>query len=62
MLFYKKNYSAFTTLVLRLMLGVLTFLKLLIWMFLWLIPGKRERAAYEIASNREVIALCWQLK
>ncbi len=62
MLFYQKNYGPLPTAVLRLMLAVLTFFKLLIWLVLWLIPGKRERANLELASNRDVIKLCWQLK
>ena len=62
MLFYKKNYDPVQTAILRLMLGILTSLKLLIWMVLWIFPGRRERAKLELNSNKDVIQLCLKLE
>lgn len=62
MLFYKKNYGGITTAILRLMLGILSAIKFLIWCILWIFPARRERAKLEITSNLDVIKLCWQLK
>ncbi len=62
MLFYKKNYGVMRTTILRIMLAVLTFVKLLIWAVLWLLPNRRERAKLELASNLDVIKLCLKLE
>lgn len=62
MLFYHKNYGFLPTLILRIMLALLSFVKLVIWAVLWLIPSKNGRAKLELESNRDVIALCWNLK
>jgi GT2 family glycosyltransferase len=62
MLFYKKNYGAFRTTILRVMLFVLSFFKLLIWAAVWLIPSKRERAQLELNSNLDVLKLCLKLE
>ncbi|HIE56924.1 MAG TPA: glycosyltransferase family 2 protein [Anaerolineales bacterium] len=62
MLFYKKNYGAFRTFVLQAMLFGLSFLKLLVWAFLWVIPGKRERAQLELNSNLDVLKVCLKLE
>jgi len=62
MLFYKKNYGVLRTAILRLILGILSFIKLLLWGILWIFPSRRERAKLELNSNLDVIKLCWQLK
>jgi GT2 family glycosyltransferase len=61
-LFYHKNYSAFQTYLLRLMLGSLSLAKLIPWGLMFLLPQWRERARREIASNLEVMKLCWNPK
>lgn len=61
MLFFRKNYGEFKTFLLRCMLGVLTLGKTLVWAAAWLVPGKRERARRELASNADVLKLCWSL-
>jgi len=57
--FFQKNYSHLSTFSLKLMLGVLSFLKLLVWGILWLIPKNRQRSYKELCSNIEVIQLCF---
>jgi hypothetical protein len=47
---------------LRLMIGVLSFMKLLVWGVANLIPKWRERAQMEMRSNLDVIGLCLNLK
>jgi GT2 family glycosyltransferase len=61
MLFYKKNYGALKTGILRLMLGALSVLKLNAWGIAFIIPRWRERAWKEISSNLDVVHLCWKL-
>ena len=58
LLFYRKHYGSFMTGLLRLMFGVLSILKLIIWGIVALFPGQRERARLEIQSNLDVIKLC----
>ena len=62
MLFYKKNYGIFKTGLLRVMLFVLSLLKLIIWAVISIIPQKREAAKREVNSNSEVIKLCFNLE
>jgi GT2 family glycosyltransferase len=57
-MFYKKNYGAFRTFILRFMLGSLSLFKLLPWGVAYLIPGQRDRAQKELQSNIDVISLC----
>jgi len=61
MLFYKKNYGALKTGILRVMLGALGVLKLNAWGIAFLVPRWRDRAWKEISSNLDVIHLCWKL-
>jgi GT2 family glycosyltransferase len=61
LLFYKKHYGSFQTGVLRVMLCVLSFLKLLIWGVAYVVPARRDRAQKEIRSNLDVIGLCFNL-
>lgn len=61
MLFYQKHYGAVKSFLLRTMLGLLSFGKLLAWSILFLLPGKRELAKNELHSNLEVISLCLRL-
>jgi len=62
MLFYQKNYGAFKTSALRLMLAGLSLAKLGVWSLLYLVPEKRVRAGQELKSNMDVIGLCWKLE
>ena len=62
MLFYKKHYGPWKTGLLRLMFAALSFIKLIPWLIAWLLPSWRERAKLELASNLEVIKLCWNLE
>jgi N-acetylglucosaminyl-diphospho-decaprenol L-rhamnosyltransferase len=61
MLFYRKNYGPFWTVMLRAMLAALSLFKIVIWgaAFVW--PGWRERAQKELRSNVDVVKLCWNL-
>jgi GT2 family glycosyltransferase len=61
MLFYRKSYGAFRTFILRLMLAVLSFGKLILWSIFLLFPARHDRAKKEIHSNFEVIQLCVKL-
>lgn len=62
MLFYKKNYGFFYTLLLRILLFVASFLKLLVWSVGFFLPNRSEQAKKELRSNLEVMALCVNLK
>ena len=62
MLFYRKNYGALRTWVLRAVLGGLSLVKLLIWGIALAIPHWRGRARKEFRSNLDVVRLCWDLK
>lgn len=62
MLFYKKNYGFLSTLALRILFGVISFFKLLIWCVLFVVPSSNEQARKELRSNWEVIMLCISLK
>ena len=61
MMFYRKNYGAFQTFILRLMLFVLSIGKLVPWSIAFLFPGWNDRAKKELHSNVEVIQLCFNL-
>jgi GT2 family glycosyltransferase len=61
LLFFKKNYSPFRTVALRIMLAVLSLAKMAIWAMAFTIPVWRERAQKELHSNKEVISLCRNL-
>jgi len=58
MLFYQKHYGFLKTLILRLMLGILSVVKLIPWVALFILPNKRDVAQKELHSNMEVIRLC----
>jgi GT2 family glycosyltransferase len=62
MLFYQKHYGSFKTFLLRLLLGILSVLKSIVWAFAYLLPRKRDLAQKEVHSNFEVIGLCLTLK
>jgi len=62
MLFYKKNYGFFSTLSLRLMFFVMSFLKLLVWCVGFFVPSRNEQAKKELRSNLDVMGLCLNLK
>ena len=57
-LFYRKHYGVIKTLLLRLMLGVLSVLKMIPWGVSVLIPGRRDRAKKELSSNLDVVGVC----
>lgn len=61
LLFYKKNYGFFQALTLRIVLGLLSILKLIAWEFISIFPKWKDRAKKEIESNLEVVKLCWKL-
>jgi len=61
LLFYKKHYGLLKTFILRLMLGLLSFVKIVVWAILFLLPPKRDLAQKELYSNLEVIRLCVSL-
>lgn len=61
MLFFRKNYGKFRTLILRIMLSGLSIAKLFIWGIVLVMPFRRERARKELSSNLEVIRLCRNL-
>jgi GT2 family glycosyltransferase len=62
MLFYRKNYSSLKSWLLRIMFGILSILKSIIWGVIWLLPARRERAKLELKSNLDVLKLCWKLE
>jgi N-acetylglucosaminyl-diphospho-decaprenol L-rhamnosyltransferase len=61
LLFYKNHYGAIKTSILRVMLGIISFVKMLLWGIIYLLPGKRDLAGKEIRSNLDVIRLCISL-
>lgn len=61
MIFYEKNYGPLYTLLLRIMLGVLSMVKLTVWGIAYVFPSKREQADKELRSNLEVVQLCVSL-
>lgn len=61
MLFFKKNYGSLQAGVLRIVLGVLSLLKLAVWGVAYILPPWRERARQELSSNMDVVKLCWNL-
>ena len=62
MLFYKKNYGFISTLVLRMLFLVMSFLKMLVWCIGFLIPSRNDQAKKELRSNLDVMVLCLNLK
>lgn len=62
MLFYKKNYGFLSTLFLRMMFFVMSFLKLLVWCVGFIVPSRNEQAKKELRSNLDVMGLCLNLK
>ena len=62
MMFYKKNYGFFSTLLLRLMFFVMSLLKLLVWCVGFFIPSRNDQAKKELRSNLDVMGLCLKLK
>lgn len=58
MIFYQKHYGSFKAFILRLMLGILSFVKLIVWSISYVLPNKRELAKKELHSNIDVIRLC----
>ena len=57
MLFYKNHYGVLKTFLLRVMLGIVSFIKMLYWGFVYLLPGKQDLAQKELRSNLDVIKL-----
>jgi hypothetical protein len=58
MLFYQKNYGPIRTFLLRLMLALLSLIKLGIWGLAFILPARRELASKELRSNLDVVKLC----
>jgi GT2 family glycosyltransferase len=61
MLFFRKNYGPFRTVLLRVMLASLSLAKMLVWGVVYVLPGRRDLARKELHSNSEVLELCWDL-
>ena len=61
LMFYQKNYGAFWTTALRIMLAVLSLAKLVFWSIAFIWPGSHERAKKELQSNVDVVKTCWNL-
>jgi GT2 family glycosyltransferase len=57
LLFYAKHYGTFRTIALRVIFGLLSVAKLLVWSPLCAVPCQRERACREVASNWDVVKL-----
>ena len=57
-IFYQKHYGLLQTLSLRLMLGILSAVKMITWAIVSLWPQKRDLAQKELHSNLEVVGLC----
>jgi GT2 family glycosyltransferase len=62
MLFYKKNYGFLSTFLLRVLLFVMSLLKMLIWCAGFFVPSRNEQAKKELRSNLDVMGLCLNLK
>ncbi len=58
MLFYQKHYGLFQAFLLRLMLAILSIIKLIVWGFAYVLPAQKDQAAKELQSNLEVVRLC----
>jgi N-acetylglucosaminyl-diphospho-decaprenol L-rhamnosyltransferase len=61
LLFFRKNYGALQTRLLRIMLACLSLAKMLIWTIALAVPSWHSRARKEITSNIEIIKLCVSL-
>jgi GT2 family glycosyltransferase len=62
MLFFQKNHGPLRTAALRAMLASLSLAKLLVWGLASVSSQWRERARKELASNLDVMKLCWKLE
>lgn len=62
MLFYKRNYGMLSTAVLRVMMGVVSLIKLAVWSLAIPLPRWHKRAKQELESNLDVLRLCWNLE
>jgi GT2 family glycosyltransferase len=58
LLFYQKHYGFLQTFLLRMLLGILSLAKLVVWVLAFVLTNKRDQARKELNSNLEVIALC----
>jgi GT2 family glycosyltransferase len=56
--FYQKHYGGFKTAALRVMLVILSLLKMIPWGISIIIPKWRERAGKELRSNWDVLNVC----
>jgi GT2 family glycosyltransferase len=61
MLFYKKNYNSVQAYLLRLMIAILSAIKLILWGVAYIFPSKRDLASNELRSNLDVLGLCLNL-
>ncbi len=62
LLFYQKRYSRMPTLGLRMLFGMLTFGKTLVWGAALAVPGRQSVAKQELQSNLDVLRLCFHLE
>jgi N-acetylglucosaminyl-diphospho-decaprenol L-rhamnosyltransferase len=60
LLFYRKNLGRFRHQMLRLILGLISLIKLALWMAPAIVSSYRGRASAEVRSNLEVLKLCWK--
>jgi N-acetylglucosaminyl-diphospho-decaprenol L-rhamnosyltransferase len=61
MLFFQKNYGPLRSGMLRIMLALLSFFKLMAWGLAYLLPKWRGQVPKELQSNVDIIKLCWKL-
>jgi N-acetylglucosaminyl-diphospho-decaprenol L-rhamnosyltransferase len=62
MLFYQKNYGWLSGFFLRLLIGLFSLVKLVVWAIIYLFPKMRERGKLELKSNLDVFKLCIKLE
>ena len=62
MLFARKHYSGLYGVIQRFMFAVAAVLREIVWGFLFILPGWRERARSQLRVNLDTLRLCIQLK
>ena len=61
-MFYQNNYGPLQTGILRILLSLLSIIKMVIWLCVFILPSWRERARLEMMSNLDVLMICWALE
>ncbi|HET6443786.1 MAG TPA: hypothetical protein VFI27_04320, partial [candidate division Zixibacteria bacterium] len=62
MLFARKHYSGLYGVIQRFMFAVAAVLREIVWAFLYLFPGWRDRARSQLRVNLDTLRLCIHLK